>query len=442
MPRPAALGVTVGAAGLAVVVAPLALVLTLIGAITAASPPPRPAARPGSTRRRSRRWPASSFPASPTSPPLHCPELPAAWVVAEVAAESGWNPAAFSRDRNGGAAGLYQLNQTNWVTAGGHPWTSAPPPPGADIYDPAATSTSPSRSSAPTCAPPPPTCAPPGRPPPRSTPCWSATSPAAPGSPARPPASPPPAKPAATPAAPPSSPTTSPPSTATSPNTPPPSPGWSTSAGRYRGLPAPTPFAGPDNGCTQPDPTSRGCLTPATRHALDQTLAAFGPPGPGAPLRRVVCWDPHPQNPRSDHRVGRACDLFPTTAGSFPTGTDLDNGWRLAAWLRTHAGELHIHYLIWQGRIWNPGTGDQTAGACRTPAAGSTTPPTRPAATTTTSTSASDSPRSPHTIAPPSALTRISDCRSACSARRMRSLSRCGAARVVSRVESSVAGER
>ena len=55
--------------------------------------------------------------------------------------------------------------------------------------------------------------------------------------------------------------------------------------------------------------------------------------------RAVTCWDPHPQNPRSDHRVGRACDLFPTTAGTFPTGTDLANGWRLAAWLRAHAGD-------------------------------------------------------------------------------------------------------
>jgi hypothetical protein len=70
-------------------------------------------------------------------------------------------------------------------------------------------------------------------------------------------------------------------------------------------------------------------------------------------------WDPHPQNPRSDHRVGRACDFFPTAAGKFPTGAELDDGWRLAAWLRAHAAELHVHYLIWQGRIWSPDTTDQ-----------------------------------------------------------------------------------
>jgi hypothetical protein len=127
------------------------------------------------------------------------------------------------------------------------------------------------------------------------------------------------------------------------------------------GLPAPAPFHGADNGadgCTQPDPTSRGCLTPATRHALDQTLAAFGHPGPDAPLRAVTCWDPHPQNPRSDHPAGRACDLFPGPAGTFATGADLTTGWLLAAWLRTHAAALHVRYLIWQGRYWSPDGGD------------------------------------------------------------------------------------
>jgi len=54
-----------------------------------------------------------------------CPELPPVWVVAEVMAESGWNPHAWSYDSNGGAAGLYQVNQRNWVVAGGQPWASS-----------------------------------------------------------------------------------------------------------------------------------------------------------------------------------------------------------------------------------------------------------------------------------------------------------------------------
>ncbi len=65
-----------------------------------------------------------------------CPELPPVWVLAEVEAESGWNPSAFSRDRNGGAAGLYQLNQANWRASGGAPWATTPPPPAADVFQP------------------------------------------------------------------------------------------------------------------------------------------------------------------------------------------------------------------------------------------------------------------------------------------------------------------
>ena len=94
------------------------------------------------------------------------------------------------------------------------------------------------------------------------------------------------------------------------------------------------------------------------RHALDQTLAAFGPTGPDQTIRAVSCWDPHTWNPTSDHSRGRACDLFPTRAGTFPTGTDLANGWHIATWLRAHATALHISYLIWQDRYWSPTTPD------------------------------------------------------------------------------------
>jgi len=65
-----------------------------------------------------------------------CPELPPVWVIAHVQAESSWNPAAFSTDRNGGAAGLYQLNEANWRNAGGASWTSTPPPPNTDVLQP------------------------------------------------------------------------------------------------------------------------------------------------------------------------------------------------------------------------------------------------------------------------------------------------------------------
>ena len=95
----------------------------------------------------------------------------------------GGTPPRPARDRNGGAAGLYQLNQANWTAAGGHPWTTSPP--ARRRRHPAtraATSNWPSRGSARTCASPPSTCAPAASRPTRSTACWSATSPAAPAS--------------------------------------------------------------------------------------------------------------------------------------------------------------------------------------------------------------------------------------------------------------------
>ena len=49
----------------------------------------------------------------------------------------------------------------------------------------------------------------------------------------------------------------------------------------------------------------------------------------------------------------------PAHPDSSPRATELANGWRIATWLRAHATALHIRYLIWQGRIWDPTTPDQ-----------------------------------------------------------------------------------
>lgn len=59
-------------------------------------------------------------------------------------------------------------------------------------------------------------------------------------------------------------------------------------------------------------------------------------------------------------------------------GQELENGWRLATWLRTHAGALKVKYLIWQGRLWSPDTAD-SSGWGRPYTRGSMTPRTRPA---------------------------------------------------------------
>ena len=43
-----------------------------------------------------------------------CPELPPVWVVAQVEAESGWDPAA----SGGGVAGLLHFDELTWMAAG------------------------------------------------------------------------------------------------------------------------------------------------------------------------------------------------------------------------------------------------------------------------------------------------------------------------------------
>ncbi|MER7433674.1 hypothetical protein ACFU8R_28150 [Pseudonocardia alni] len=282
-----------------------------------------------------------------------CPELPPVWVIAHVQAESSWDPTAFSRDRNGGAAGLYQLNEANWTTAGGSAWTSAPPASQDDVLQPdvhlhraipwicvnlrSATAhleatgkpTSPLDAML--------VCHIAG--------CGRVTG-SATGIPVAGEAS------------------------------------CDTTCAdlvttyiqrvhdlvdRYtaaRGpvpvddLPAPTPFTGPSTGCTATDPTGGRCLTPATRHAHDEVIRVFGTPGPTAAIRSAGCWDAHAWNPTSDHSQGRACDYFTDAAGIFPAGRELETGWRLASWLRTHADPLKIRYIIWQGRIWSPTTAD------------------------------------------------------------------------------------
>lgn len=282
-----------------------------------------------------------------------CPALPSLWVIAHIQAESGWDPATFRADPHGGTAGLYQLDQTHWTDAGGHPWTTTPPGPDTDIAQPdrhlqiaipwvcanlrrvTAHLTATGKQTDPLDA---------------MLVCHIAGCDRVTGSAS--------GIPTAGEA------------------------GCDTDCAHRIGayldrvhkyvtafsaaagpvpiddLPPPAPSTGTGTGCTEPDPTTRGCLTPATLHALNEVVKAFGPPRPGSPIRAVTCWDRHAWNPTSDHPKGRACDLFPTRAGEFPQGQDLVNGWRLATWLRTHAHALHITYLIWQGRFWSPDTPD------------------------------------------------------------------------------------
>jgi hypothetical protein len=260
-----------------------------------------------------------------------CPELSVLRVVAEVQAESGWNERAWSEDSNGGAAGLLQINQANWLSLGGQTWRTTPPPDEADIFDArthlalgvnflcgnlramadylgrSGKSLDPldamsvchiagcgrvvgSRT---------------GIPEPGEAGCeqqcvnlirryldnihryeqeWAVTS------------------------------------------GPSGSPGMLPAGVDVTGIAAPQPFTGGPSGCDYPDPTSSGCLTAATRNGILEVQRVFG-----AEIRSAGCWAARPSNPSSDHPKGRGCDLFPDRNGIFPSGAPLLAGWQIAA---------------------------------------------------------------------------------------------------------------
>ena len=269
-----------------------------------------------------------------------CPDSHRCGSSPHVQAESGWNPAATSTDRNGGAAGLYQLNQANWTAAGGHPWTTSPPAPGDDILQPRRhlelaipwvcanlrLAAEHLRAS--------------GKP---TDPldamlvCHIAGCARVLNS------------------------TTGIPAAGeagcdthcstlvhtyiatvhrylaayAAPNAP--------SATDLTGLPDPAPFTGASRGCTVGDPTSRGCLTPATRYALTQITAAFGSPRrTGHPLAQPA--GTPISKPASDHPKGRACDLFTGTPGQFATG-DRPRQWLANRHLATRPRHRTAHPL-------------------------------------------------------------------------------------------------
>jgi hypothetical protein len=109
---------------------------------------------------------------------------------------------------------------------------------------------------------------------------------------------------------------------------------------------APTPYAGEDPDHLTDDPTSDGQITEATAHVLDQVEKSFPDSG-------WTCWSPH-GGKESEHVLGRACDgTFGNSIGTAAKGQALDLGWEVTNWLKDHAQELDVEYLIWQGRIWS-----------------------------------------------------------------------------------------
>ncbi|WP_197034691.1 hypothetical protein [Glycomyces sp. NRRL B-16210] len=105
----------------------------------------------------------------------------------------------------------------------------------------------------------------------------------------------------------------------------------------------------PGEGCSENDPTTSGCLTPRTLHALEQAqIVGF--------TRYVACYR---VSSFGEHGKGRACDFAaqPNGFGGDAGGGDYDYGQNLAAWFVENAQELGVQYVIWYRQIWMPSSG-------------------------------------------------------------------------------------
>lgn len=106
--------------------------------------------------------------------------------------------------------------------------------------------------------------------------------------------------------------------------------------------------------CSEPDPTTSGCLTPRTLHAYDEArLYGF--------TRHTSC---HRQTSWGEHGLGRACDFSAhvNTFGGAASGGDKTYGDRLASFFIINADRLGVQYVIWYRQIWFPGSGWRSYG--------------------------------------------------------------------------------
>ena len=104
-----------------------------------------------------------------------------------------------------------------------------------------------------------------------------------------------------------------------------------------------------DESCSQPDPTTGGCITARTLNALREAKKARF-------TRFVGCY--RPGGP-FEHPRGRACDWSLRSRGYSPARTTDEKvyGNNLTAFLVRNADRLGILYVIWYRKIWFPATG-------------------------------------------------------------------------------------
>lgn len=105
----------------------------------------------------------------------------------------------------------------------------------------------------------------------------------------------------------------------------------------------------PQESCSVNDPTTSGCITPRTLHALNQAKAAGF-------TRYVSCYR---NGGSGEHPKGRACD-FAAQSGGFggvASGGDRTYGNNLATYYVKNADRLGVLYVIWFKQIWLPSSG-------------------------------------------------------------------------------------
>jgi len=109
----------------------------------------------------------------------------------------------------------------------------------------------------------------------------------------------------------------------------------------------------PQEGCWINDPTTSGCITPRTLHAMREAQAAGF-------TKYVSCYRP---GNRWEHPKGRACDFSVFDGGFVAAKAQGDNkiyGNNLAYFFVKNATVLGVMYVVWYCDIWTPTVGWHT----------------------------------------------------------------------------------
>jgi hypothetical protein len=105
----------------------------------------------------------------------------------------------------------------------------------------------------------------------------------------------------------------------------------------------------PNESCSLNDPTTDGCITARTLHALNEAKRAGF-------KRFVSCFR---DGGGGEHPQGQACDFAAQTNGfgGVATGGDRAYGNDLAKFFENNADRLGVMYVIWFQEIWLPSSG-------------------------------------------------------------------------------------